>query len=95
MKDFDLSQIQTGSATGLDSFFQREPSIISSVGKAPVRKASGRMKVGSLAQLEGFSRVASDTLVHKSTKDLWSITREGQDLYIQRLFSDEAPLKEG
>lgn len=94
MNTFKLDQIQTG-PSGLDAFFEREPQILQPFGqKSASSPKPTRVKVGSLAQLNGFSRISAETLVHKSTQDLWSITREGGDLYIQRLFSDEGgPLK--
>lgn len=95
MRDFNLDQIQTGSS-GLDAFFEQSPQILQPFGQKVASPSSTprRIKVGSLAQLDGFTRIAEETLVHKSTQDLWSITREGGDLYIQRLFTDEGgPLK--
>ena len=94
MNDFKLDQIQMG-ASGMDAFFEQEPQLIRPLGQkvASVSKPP-RIKVGSLAQLDGFNRLSAETLIHKSTQDLWSITNEGGDLYIQRLFSDNGgPLK--
>jgi hypothetical protein len=94
MSDFKLDQIQTGSS-GMDAFFEQEPQMIQPFGqKAAATTRPPRIKVGSLAQLNGFNRISAETLIHKSTQDLWTITNEGGDLYIQRLFSDNGgPLK--
>ena len=45
-----------------------------------------------------FVTVASDEkegeLIHKSTQDLWSFHKEGEDYVLERLFSDSGePLK--
>ena len=46
-----------------------------------------RIKVSSLDQLFGFARIAEDTLVHKSKKDLWRIGEDDSgDVIIERLF---------
>jgi len=93
MSDFKFEHIQ-GGATGMDAFFENEPTAVSPFGqKAAAKKAPVRVKVASLAQLEGFTRTASDQLVHKSTQDLWSIKREGGEFVIQRLFQDGTPVK--
>lgn len=96
--NYKLDKIQTTVATGLDAFFQSESQIVTPINPAPVvaktAAAKGRVKVGSLAQLNGFERVSSETLIQKATKDLWTIKREGNDYYIERLFEDNGdPLK--
>lgn len=56
--------------------------------------ASGRIRVASLGDLTDFLRVASDTLVHKATRDLWRVNKDGGDFVIERLFKDDgSPLK--
>lgn len=68
--------------------------LIREEGKA--KSASGRTKVGSLAQLNGFIRTAEDTLVHKSSRELWALRQEGADgdFYIERMFDEMGgPLK--
>lgn len=93
MSDFKLDQIETG-ASGLDAFFEREPQIVTPLGqKAAAVAKPHRVKVGSLAQLDGFHRVSAETLVHKSTQDLWALKREGGDFYIERLFQESLPVK--
>jgi hypothetical protein len=61
-------------------------------GESPVKQ----MRVASLGDLGDFFKVASDTLVHKSTKDLWSFRQDGSDYVIERLFDNAGePLKAG
>lgn len=95
MSDFKLGDIQSGGATGMDAFFESEPQVITPFGQkaASAPAKAPRVKVGSLAQLDGFTRISAETLVHKSTQDLWTIKREGGDFYIERLFQDGAPVK--
>jgi hypothetical protein len=53
------------------------------------------VKIASLDDLFSFERVASNTLIHKSSKELWSIDidEEGQT-YIAKLFDGKgSPLK--
>jgi len=94
MADFKLDQIQ-GTASGMDAFFESEPQIVTPLGQktAAVAKKPARVKVGSLAQLSDFRRTSAETLIHKSTQDLWSIRKEGEDFFIERLFQDGLPLK--
>lgn len=96
MSDFKLESIEA-SASGLDAFFEGQPEIVSPFGQqAPqVQKtASGRKKVASLTDLNGFTRASAETLVHKSTNELWALRQNGKDYYIERLFNDNGtPLK--
>jgi hypothetical protein len=87
MRDYDLGQIQSSGASGIDALFEREPQL--------VRPASKKMRVASLQQLVGFQRVSAETLIHKSDRDLWSLKKEGDGkFYIERLFDDNgSPLK--
>lgn len=87
MRDFDLGQIQVTASSGLDALFEQEPQLV-----RPTR--SMRRRVASLNDLDAFSRVSADTLIHKSDKDLWSIGKEADgSFYIQRLFDDREPVK--
>lgn len=54
-----------------------------------------KIKVASLDDLFSFDRVATDTLIHKSSKELWSInTDENGQTYIAKLFNDDgSPLR--
>lgn len=94
MKNFKLGNVESGISVGLDAFLASNPQIVSPVGNA-VKKVSGkRIKVGSLDQLNGFRRIDAETLVHKSTNDLWAIRKDSEDYYIERLFQDgDQPLK--
>jgi hypothetical protein len=97
MKDYDLGSIEGGSS-GMDAFFANEPEIVTPTktasAPAPVQKTP-RMKVGSLQQLVAFDRLNAETLVHRSTQDLWTIRKEADgDYYIERLFQDDgSPIK--
>lgn len=95
--NFKLEKIQTAAASGMDAFFESEPQMVTPLGQEPIKQASKaktRVKVGSLTQLAGFERMSAETLVHKSTKDLWTIKKEGEEYYIERLFQDNGdPLK--
>jgi hypothetical protein len=53
------------------------------------------MRVASLGDLTGFLRVAEDVLVHKSTRDLWQVTKTADGAYdVTRLFADDGqPIK--
>ncbi len=52
-------------------------------------------RVASLGDLTDFLKVANGTLVHKSTKDLWSFNKDADgNFLVSRLFDDEGePLK--
>lgn len=55
-----------------------------------------RIRVASLGDLSDFLRVAGthDTLVHKATKDLWSVKKDADGYVLERLFNDSgSPLK--
>lgn len=106
MADFDLGDIQVSGGSGIDSMFEREAQQTEVTGKvgldalfdqAPhiVSASKGRRKVASLGDLEGFLRLSAETLIHRSERDLWSISKEADgDFYIQRLFDDSGePLK--
>jgi hypothetical protein len=86
-KDFDIgSMFQVQGSYGLDSFFAREPQMIT---------PSGRRKVASIQDLSSFIRLSNDTLIHKSEKDLWAIKREADgSMVIERQFDDNGkPLR--
>lgn len=89
MADFDLGQIQTVGSSGIDALFEREKALVT-----PQKTASGRRMVASLRDLTGFVRTSGETLVNKSNRDLWTIKKEGEQFYIERLFDDTgSPLK--
>lgn len=94
MSDFKMDDYEAGGSVGMDAFFEAEPQIISPVGQTKAASAPKRVKVSSLQQLQGFTRVASDTLINKATNDLWALRKEGEAFYIERLFQDDGhPLK--
>lgn len=105
MNDFDFNLgDMTGSASGLDAFFNEEPSIVtplapqSSPLQAPKVASepapTKRVKVASLSDLGGFVRIAEDQLINKSTQDLWSLRKSDDgDFYIERMFEDGQPLR--
>ncbi len=94
MSDFNMDRFETGGATGLDALLATEPQIVSPVGQAKAAATPERVQVGSLKQLDGFERIAADTLIHKSTQDLWAISQDGGNYFIERLFQDNGePLK--
>lgn len=88
MADFDLKDIETAGATGMDALFERQASLVSP--PKPMRR-----RIASLGDLSGFVRTSADTLIHKSQKDLWAIKKDGGGgMYIERLFDDNgSPLK--
>lgn len=56
---------------------------------ASTEKCASRKKVASLEQLSGFVRTASDTLVHKSNQDLWSLQKDANgEFFIERKFDN-------
>lgn len=92
MSDFKLGDIQSG-ASGIDAFFENEPKMITPFGEKAAAAKTQRVKVGSLSQLQGFERLSAETLVHKSTQDLWTIKNQGGEFVIERLFNDGVPVK--
>jgi hypothetical protein len=104
-QDFELGAIQV-TATGMDAFFESDPAMVTPLqaqtrplegppAVSPPRVSSSRRKIGSLTQLDGFVRTASDQLVHKANQDLWSLQKGANgEFFIERLFDDQGgPLK--
>lgn len=89
MARFDLGQMEVSGATGLDALFERNPAMVK-----PLQKAA-RVRVASVGQLQSFTRLSTETLIHKSNRDLWSLQKEADgQFYIERLFDDNGePLK--
>lgn len=85
--DFDLQNMQLGGAF-LEPAMERAQRNVTAAMKS-------RTKVGSVGQLSPFMRISSDTLIHKSNRDLWALRKEGDgNFYIERLFDDNGtPLK--
>lgn len=86
--NFDLGGMEVSGSPGLDSLFAREAHILNP-------PSTGRKKVASVAALKPFIRLSSDTLVHKSDRDLWALKKEADGSYfIERLFDDNGdPIK--
>lgn len=64
--------------------------------RTPTAAVARRVRVASLGDLTGFLRLAGtdDTLVHKATKDLWHVQRDGGGYLLERLFDDNgSPLR--
>lgn len=64
--------------------------------QAPFRSVTASsFRVASLGDLSEFLKVANGALVHKSTKDLWSYSKDADgNFLVSRLFDDEGePLK--
>jgi hypothetical protein len=94
--DYKLSSIETAPASGLDSFLATDTSVLGQAGAATLKaiQAADRKVIASLADLAGFTRVASDTLVHKSTQDFWSLRKGDGDTYvIERLIDNSSPVE--
>lgn len=95
----DMSQV-TQYSTGMDGFLSDLPvnpselDLLYKDRRATPVKAE-RVRVASVDNLKGFTRIASDTLIRHAEKDLWQI-KEGEDgeFIIERLFDDDGnPLK--
>lgn len=94
--DYKLTAIEMTAASGMDAFFAENPSIITPTGTPVQAKvAADRLAVRTLQDLQGFTRVASDTLIHKSTQDFWSLRKDPQGQYfIERLLDGAGPVEE-
>ena len=59
------------------------------------RGKTAMFRVASLGDLTDFLKVSNGALVHKSTKDLWSYSKDADgNFLVSRLFDDEGePLK--
>ena len=99
-----IGNIDFGSSSGIDGLFEREPQLIQArqngvdqvmTRQADFERPTGMRRVASLRDLVGFTRTASDTLIHKSTQDFWSL-QKGDDggYYISRLVEGTGPVKE-
>jgi len=92
MEDFELSSLSF-TENSMDAY-------LSSTSDTPTTKTasqkSGRVKVTSLGDLMGFDRVSSDTLVHKSKKELWKLVKDASgDYYVEQMFDPTgAPISE-
>jgi hypothetical protein len=84
-RNFDLSAFEVQGSTGLDAFFSREPEIVTPT----------RVRVASIRDLNPFTRLSADELVHKADRDLWTIKRQSDGaMFVERMFDDNgSPLK--
>jgi len=87
-KSFDFSDFEMTGASGFDDLFTREAHIVSP-------HKTGRRKVAALGDISDLVRVSSDTLVHRSSRELWALKKESDgNFYVERLFDDNgSPLK--
>lgn len=87
--------------SGMDAFLQGMPTVETELDaiawnrQASITPDAEKVKVASLHDLQGFSRIASDVLIRKSEKDLWKLAEnEEGEMYIERLYDDNGePLK--
>ena len=65
------------------------------LGKLPRSKMAFPIRVASLGDLTQFLKRADGKLIHKSTNDLWSYSKDADgNFLVERLFDDEGePLK--
>jgi len=52
-----------------------------------------KIKLAFLEDLYAFERVSSDTLIHKSSRELWSIVEDDEGVVIEKNFKDGAAIK--
>lgn len=91
----------TGDTTHLDDtvFVKWDTGLFLPTFREHLRLASGQaegfvMRVSALQDLTDFFKTSGEDLVHKATKDLWSVKQKGDEYVIERLFDDTgAPLK--
>ena len=92
---------QTEGASGIDAMFDTRPQVVQAslsldaLYTPQPSQPRGRKLVASCSDLKSFTRVSSETLVHKSNNDLWRLNKEADGkFYIERLFDDNGePLK--
>lgn len=82
---FELETFQPQGATGIDALFEQHPQLVQ----------ARRQMVASMGDLKPFMRISAETLIHKSTTDLWALKKEADGkFYIERLFDDNGePIK--
>jgi hypothetical protein len=57
-------------------------------------KGKKAMRIASLGDLTNFMKIAEGVLIHKSTNDLWSFSKDADGFVVSRLFDDTGePLK--
>lgn len=76
-------------AISYDDFFAPDQG---AVGRFAGRRAAASL--GDISHLFGYRRASDDTLIHKATKDLWAVQKQGDEYLIERLFdSTGSPIK--
>jgi hypothetical protein len=68
------------SSSSIDAFFDPPPT--------PRIASVGKVRVGGLMDLAGFSRVGEDTLIHLSQQDFWKLGQDNDGYFIERLVDD-------
>lgn len=91
--DFPMDKV-TSKNTGVDAFLSDddEKKDVIHGDRTASEKAlrTGSIRVASVSQLDGFTRVSSNTLVRMSEKDLWEIKEDDNgDYVVERLFDDD------
>lgn len=57
-------------------------------------RSTFRKRFSSVGDLSDFMKTSGNDLVHKATKDLWAMRKEGDEFVIERLFDETgSPLK--
>jgi len=98
--NYKLEEFQFHDTNGMDNFLgQTVRPTLKEAREATrqqiLQQSRRRVRVGSVSQLNGFVRVSEDTLIHKSTQELWALRKnEAGEYHIERLFDDAGgPLK--
>jgi len=98
--NYKLEEFQFNDTTGMDDFLGAtvRPTLKEArqaTAHTALRQRQHRVRVGSVSQLAGFQRISEDTLIHKSTQELWALRKnEAGEFHIERLFDDAGgPLK--
>jgi len=56
--------------------------------------SSYSMRISCVGDLTDFMKTSKDELIHKATKDLWAMRKDGDEFVIERLFDETGkPLK--
>lgn len=99
-EDFDMSEVSSKS-TGMDNYLsdslsEKEVNINTSKTDRRASVEPTRIRVASVDQLDGFTRIANtDTLVRMSERDFWELKEDDEgELVIERLYdADGEPLE--
>lgn len=85
-KPFDFGGFEMSGSAGLDALLGDD--------KPKVARVE-RKKVASLGDITDFVRVSAESLIHRSSRDLWALKKQADGTYyIERLFDNNGePLK--